>query len=275
MASSSANTPVQEPRIFVVPNAIVFEEALALLAEGRDVTLPFAGISMKPTLQQGDKIVLSPLARPVQRYDVVLYRSGDRYLLHRVLAVRRHCLIVRGDACRNKEKLSPHAPLAIVSHIVHVDGNVEHCENASWRRRSRRVVWYNALYQTVQRFLSASARRRLAPWYFLVLAILMWAPLNGLGVSLNNFVFGIRLDHLLHASVYLCCSWFLMDCKLLRKGWQVWLVACLVGAVTESVQYLLPYRGFNINDFVANIIGVSLGWLVVRFWRRRCTRSAF
>ncbi len=272
MTSSSLSANSHTPRAFVVPNAVVFEEALAVLADGRDVTLPFSGISMLPTLRQGDKIVLSPLVRPVRRYDVVLYRSGDRYVLHRILAVRRNGLIVRGDACRDKEKLSHHAPMAVLSKIIHADGSEERCKGSFWQRRSRRIVWHNALYQTVQRFFSASVRRCLAPWYFVVLALLMWAPLNGLGVPLNNFVFGIRLDHLLHASVYLCCSWFLMDCKALRKGWHVWLAACLVAAITESVQYLLPYRGFDINDFAANIIGVSLGWLLVRLWHRRCVR---
>ncbi len=269
----SFDTPCsQEPRTFVVPNAVVFEEALAQIVDGREVTLPFSGISMMPTLRQGDKIVLSPLARPVRRYDVVLYRSGDRYVLHRILAVRRNCLIIRGDACRCKEQLSLQAPVAVLSKIVHADGKVEYCEGAQWCRRARQAVWHNAVYQTVQRFFSAPVRRRLAPWYFVLLAILMWAPLNGLGVPLNNFVFGIRLDHLLHASVYLCCSWFLMDWKALHKGWQVWLVACLVAAITESGQYLLPYRGFDINDFVANIIGVSIGRLLVRLWHRRCVR---
>ncbi len=260
-------------RIFVVPNAIVFDEAMSQLADGREVTLPFAGNSMMPTLQpQHDKVVLAPLSRPVRRYDVVLYRHGSRYVLHRVLAVRRRYLVVRGDACRSKERLSPQAPLALLSRIIHADGSVQHCEGAAWQRASHRAVRRNALHQTVQRLVDTSTRRRLAPWYFVLLAILMWAPLNGLGVPLNNFVFGIRMDHLLHASVYLCCSWFVVELPFLRKGWQVWPTACLVAAITEAGQYLLPYRGFDINDFVANIVGVSLGWLLLILWRRQTSR---
>lgn len=109
--------------------------------------------------------------------------------------------------------------------------------------------------------------------YFPLLLILMWAPVGGLGVPLDNFVLGIRLDHLLHASVYVPCPLFLMDFAFLsrrstRLGFAVWLASALVAVTTESVQYLLPYRGFDINDLVANIFGITLGWLIVRFMKK-------
>ena len=94
----------------------------------------------------------------------------------------------------------------------------------------------------------------------------MWLPINGLGIRMDNFVLGIRIDHLIHASVYLPCVIMIMPFCHFR--WRrAWLVALAVALTTESVQWLLPYRGFDINDLIANILGVSLGSLLVR-WPR-------
>ena len=95
----------------------------------------------------------------------------------------------------------------------------------------------------------------------------MWAPLNGVGIPLDNYILGLRADHLIHASVFIPCTLFLMD-LFGRKGWPTWLVAVGIGLLTESIQWLLPYRGFDINDMVANVIGISLGWLAILVVRR-------
>ena len=99
----------------------------------------------------------------------------------------------------------------------------------------------------------------------------MWAPLNGLGVPLNNYILGLRADHLLHASVYIPCTLFLMD--LIRRSGLVWLAAVGIGLLTEGVQYLLPFRGYDVNDLIANAIGVTLGWLVILAVKRRNRRA--
>lgn len=101
-------------------------------------------------------------------------------------------------------------------------------------------------------------RRWLSVGYILLLMALMWLPLGGMGIPMNNFVLGIRIDHLYHAAVYLPAV------GLLSPLWGrhllfTWLGCLLLCIVTESVQWLLPYRGFDINDLLANMIGVSLG----------------
>jgi glycopeptide antibiotics resistance protein len=91
----------------------------------------------------------------------------------------------------------------------------------------------------------------------------MWAPLNGVGIPLDNYILGLRADHLLHASVYIPCTLFLVDLFPQRR-WLAWLLGCCIGLTTEFGQYLLPFRSFDINDLVSNFLGVSLGWLIVR-----------
>ena len=100
----------------------------------------------------------------------------------------------------------------------------------------------------------------------------MWAPLNGVGIPLDNYILGLRADHLLHASVYIPCTLFLMD--VIGPRWLVWLAAVGVGLITEGGQWLLPFRGFDINDLFANAIGVTLGWLVGLALKKRKSRRA-
>lgn len=268
------NPPLSdEPRKFVVPNAVVFQEALAQMAEGRQVTLPFEGRSMEPMLQGGkDEVVLAPVSQPLKRYDVVLYRRGEQYVLHRIVAVKGDRLLLRGDACVDKEEIAAADAVALMKQIRHADGSVQPCEGARWRGLSRRAVGKNAFHRCAHNLFNQRIRRRLSPCYFILLAVLMWAPLGALGVPLNNFVLGIRMDHVVHASIYLFCTWFLMDIRGI-KGWQVWLLGCAVGIVTESVQYLIPYRGFDINDLIANFFGVSVGWCLM-LWLHGRPRAA-
>ena len=123
------------------------------------------------------------------------------------------------------------------------------------------------------RWLGHAGRKQLRPWYFLFLAFLMWAPLNGVGIPLDNYVLGLRMDHLLHASVFIPCTLFLYD--LYRQGckWAEWATAVAVGVFTEMVQWLLPYRGFDINDMIANFLGVSLGWLAILFVKHKTIKK--
>ncbi len=59
----------------------------ALLAEGkRDLAVPVSGNSMRPFLQPGDTVYLSPLDRPLKKGDICLFRRSDgSYVLHRLI----------------------------------------------------------------------------------------------------------------------------------------------------------------------------------------------
>lgn len=46
-------------------------------------------------------------------------------------------------------------------------------------------------------------------------------------------------------------------------GWLV--IGVLFALVLEAVQYVLPYRAFNINDLLANGLGVVLGFVLMMF----------
>ena len=230
-----------------VDNETYFVLVEEQLAAGGQVKIPLVGTSMQPTLVAGDIIVLEK-ANEVAVGDVVLFRYDGRHLLHRIVAIEGDRYTMRGDNCVSNE-------VAKREDIV---------------ARMMAVEKKNPFRHLKVRWLGFKGRNQLRPWYFLALAFLMWAPLNGLGVPMDEYIFGLRFDHLLHASVFIPCAVFLWDLFGLKgRKWKVWGAAVGVGLLTETVQWLLPYRGFDINDMVANFLGVSLGWLVILIVKRK------
>ena len=96
--------------------------------------------------------------------------------------------------------------------------------------------------------------------YLIALILLSILPINGANSSLNNnYVLSIRLDYLAHFIVLL--PYFLLINKEVKTSQGVLLqilLALLFASFLETVQYILPYRTFNINDLIANWIGIAL-----------------
>lgn len=248
-----------------LPNDLVFESVLDVISQGQSTTLLLVGNSMYPFLKdQKDKVTLSPIPHEysLHKGDVVLFHTSTGYILHRIVRIDGDLFTMQGDNCLSCEQVSRVDIYAILTEITHVDGSVLSWNSAVWNRKSKMALFRKSIRNLILRCFNRRQRRWQTPLYFFLLAVLMWAPLNGFDVPLNNFVLGIRMDHLLHASIYLFCAFFLMDFKRL-KSLGIWLLAITIGMLTESVQYLLPYRGFDINDMVANFFGATLGWLIV------------
>lgn len=251
-------------------NSFVVEELHARLQQGYTVRIAFGGTSMLPLIDpQCDKVVLQPVTseQALHRGDVCLFIYEGRCVVHRLIRIRGEMLTFRGDNCRQTETVGRQAVWARLVAVEHADGSEQQCASPEWRRLSRKVSRRRTLVN-LPYILFSRRQRRWQRWvYFVALVLLMWAPVGGLGVPLDNFVLGIRMDHLLHASVYIPCAFFLADFPLLaRPLWRSWLAALLIAVTTESVQWLLPYRGFDINDLIANFLGVTLGWACMA-WR--------
>lgn len=251
-----------------IENSIFFAAVEERLREGDRVTIVLRGTSMRPTLDEGDKVTLAPLDGDPSVGDVVLFRYGGRHVLHRIIAIDGDRCTMQGDNSYGTEQALRADIVARLVAAHNRDGRRLVVGDPRWERRSRHALRRKRLRNTGIRLFGRHGRRRLRPWYFALLAILMWAPLNGLGVPLDNYILGLRVDHLLHASVFLPMALFLMDLAPQRRWWALWLLSCAIGLLTEGGQYLLPYRGFDINDMVANIIGVSLGWAALEVFLR-------
>ena len=69
-----------------------------ILAEKGYLVYTYVGVSMLPLLRQRrDIIEIRPLSGRAKKYDAVLYKAGDKYILHRVLKVRPRDYVICGD----------------------------------------------------------------------------------------------------------------------------------------------------------------------------------
>jgi VanZ family protein len=113
--------------------------------------------------------------------------------------------------------------------------------------------------------------------YFAVL-ITTFIPVAGElnKINIGPEAFHIRLDHLLHLSVYfMICMYYLFGIlngfTLFEKNsfLRFLLLVLFLGIVTELVQLWVPERAFNVFDLVSNMAGVMVGVGVVRMVQRR------
>ena len=256
-----------------IDSQIIYDLAEEQLAAGERVRIAFGGNSMLPTLRESDTIVLEPLTDEPRIGDVLLFHHEGRRVVHRLVAVKNGIYILQGDNNIGTEQVHRDNLLARMISVEHRNGRQVELDSRYWRFTCLCHLLCSSIKRLTARWLGRTGRRQLRPWYFAALAILMWAPLNGIGIPLDNYILGLRADHLLHASVYLICPLFLMDYygRLGNRGqkWAVWVTAVAIGLLTEGVQYLLPYRGYDVNDLIANTLGVTLGWLVILLIRHR------
>ncbi len=62
------------------------------------------GISMRPLFKdRRDNVLIRPINGKLKKYDVPLYKRGDRYILHRIIKITKNGYVIRGDNCDNCE----------------------------------------------------------------------------------------------------------------------------------------------------------------------------
>lgn len=117
-----------------------------------------------------------------------------------------------------------------------------------------------------------SVKFYILPIYMLAVILLSVLPVNDSESAINHiFLVHIRLDYVFHMLMFLPWMGFL----LIRKysGVFSWFLAGTVfSLLSESVQYFLPYRAFNINDMIANFCGLSFGSLLVLIKKQRLAK---
>lgn len=254
-----------------INNNIFFALAEEQMAEGHSVAMSLKGISMLPTLHEDDVLTLDPMAGEPCVGDVLLFRYAGSHVVHRLIKHEGDTYVMQGDNNYGTETVRQQDIVARVVAVKRPDGRTVATNSTEWQRLSRRSLCRKRAKNAVIRCFGCKGRRQLRPWYFAALAILMWAPLNGMGIPLDNYILGLRADHLLHASVFIPCTLFLMD--VIDRRWLVWLAAVGIGLLTEGGQWLLPYRGYDVNDLIANAIGVTIGWLIILAIKKRRSRT--
>ena len=90
--------------------SIPMEQWCALAREGAapPVTICLEGDSMRPLIRRGkDPVTIVPLRRELMKGDVVLFRLGERYVVHRVWQLKEGLVRTFGDNCWNPEPWFP------------------------------------------------------------------------------------------------------------------------------------------------------------------------
>jgi len=84
-------------------NKTTYEEYLAKYGE---FTYTNVGVSMLPMIKEGRDLftLVKKTDSRCKKYDVVLYKTtSNKYIMHRIIKVRRDDYIILGDNCVNKE----------------------------------------------------------------------------------------------------------------------------------------------------------------------------
>ncbi len=104
----------------LLSNDILIPEVARLVSEGKTVTLPLRGYSMRPYLEDGrDKGLLTKVTEPLKVGDVILARidgDGDgncRYALHRIVRIEGDEITMYGDGNYSPEHIKESDVLAI------------------------------------------------------------------------------------------------------------------------------------------------------------------
>lgn len=111
-------------------------------AAGQKVSsVPFCGVSMLPMLRQGkDLVELAPVPDRLKKYDLPVYRyPSGKYVMHRVIKVRKDDYVCCGDNLLELEHIPQAWMIAVVS-AFYRDGKRIEVTDRSYLRYCRRRV---------------------------------------------------------------------------------------------------------------------------------------
>ena len=94
--------------------------------------------------------------------------------------------------------------------------------------------------------------------YILVITALIALPLNTSSQLNNISILKLRGDYFFHIVMFLPWAFFSGVFKLKKIYWV--LIGLLFATGSEGLQYLLPWRAYNVNDLLANMLGILLGF---------------
>ena len=119
------------------------------------------GPSMRPLFKTSrDMVIVKKPTADFKKYDVVLYTgAGNKYTMHRIIAIKGDTLIIRGDNTYVKEYVSPARVIGILTEFNR-KGKHHTVDELSFKVYSR--IW-NFIYPI--RFLLFKARNLLVKIY--------------------------------------------------------------------------------------------------------------
>lgn len=249
---------------------VMLIELKAAAKEGAPLFARYGGTGMEPLLRKGrDMVNVKPVTAQYkpQPYDVLAIEMNDRCVFRRFIRCDGDGYIVCSDVSRQEERVTAASLVGVLDVIKHCDGSTLMCSGSDWIKQSKRSVRNHK----VKCLFDRERMRYWAIAYFVVLFMSMWLPVDNLPIP-DNMILGLRPDHVFHGSIFLLCPYFMqaLFVRRSRTSRRVSICACgvLIGSVavamlTEFGQKALPYRSFDINDLIANLLGVTIGWVIL------------
>ena len=248
---------------------VMLIELQANARDGVPLFVRYGGSGMEPLLRANyDKVCVRPINSTFKpnKLDVLAVNIDGCCRFRRFLREEGGDYVVLGDSCRYEEKVAPSSVVGILEEVERADGSRVMCGSDTWKKRSSKITKRRTNINGIKNLFAGRRGRYWGVGYFVLLLLCMWMPLGGIPLP-DNLILGLRPDHLFHASIYCFCAYFLwLLCGRISKpkAWLflIWIISIGVGVITEFGQKMLPYRSFDINDLLANAIGVTIGWLV-------------
>ena len=104
---------------------------------------PTVGVSMEPMLKhRRDTIVVAQKTERLKPLDVALYKRGEEYVLHRVIAVTDNGYIIRGDNCYADEIVPEKAVIGVLTEFFRKDKHISCTDKKYLSYAKRRVKGY-------------------------------------------------------------------------------------------------------------------------------------
>ena len=124
------------------------------------------------------------------------------------------------------------------------------------------------IYKKYHYLITTKRLRLLFVGYLFFLILMAVLPINSTtNTTLTDvFIVNIRLDHLLHATLFIPWAFlYLLTFRPVKWNEKLMLVVygLLMAFAAEGVQYFLTYRSYNINDLLGNWVGVLVGMVVM------------
>lgn len=145
-----------------LPNSVIIPEVARLVNEGKSVTLPLRGHSMRPYLEdRRDKGLLVKVDRPLKRGDVILAEiSPQHYALHRIVNIDGDNITMYGDGNFSPELIKRENVLAIAQGFYRKgSGKFESVDSLTYKIYWRVWVWL----RPVRRYLLIAWRLKHYP----------------------------------------------------------------------------------------------------------------
>lgn len=100
----------------LVSSTEILNFASELLDQGQETSFTVTGTSMRPFLKSKETLVTLASVKSIKpkKFDIVMYKVNDCYILHRIVNQKENDYIIMGDALKVKEVVSKDNLIGVV-----------------------------------------------------------------------------------------------------------------------------------------------------------------